>query len=120
VLHLNEQADAVTRVLVIGDARVYYLTPPVVVDQGLDLFRRLAEASDPQLALDALRQSGVSHVLVGVGQISWLTRFDPEDRVKGWWAAFQRSRLGYLILEYETDVVSVYRVADAVAPANRR
>jgi hypothetical protein len=115
VRYLNEHESEVSRVLVIGDARLFYLEPPATIDQGLNYAFELQLASDPRNALAKLQKLGISHVLVSERELVWLTHFDPEQRVEQWWNDFQRSRPAYLTTVYSGDRVDVYRVAETVA-----
>ena len=117
---VNEHAGQVSRLLVLGDARVFYLQPPVLLDQNLDFTQRLVTAPSPQAARSLLRSAGISHVLVSPGQLGWLVRFDPEGRIRSWWSAFEAGRSGYLVAEFANDVATVYRVADDPAEGSRQ
>jgi hypothetical protein len=115
VRYVNEHRSEVSRLLVIGDARLFYLEPPVLVDQTLGVAAELRLAGDPHDAMAQLEQAGVSHVLIGFRHLSFLTQFDPEGRVVQWLRDFERARPAYLTTEYTKDnAVRVYRVADAV------
>ena len=116
VRYVNERRGEISRLLVIGDARLFYLEPPVLDEQGLGIADGLQLTGDPHDAVARLRRAGVSHVLIGFGHLSFLTQFDPEGRVLQWLRDFERVRPAYLTTEYTRDgVVRVYRVADAVS-----
>jgi dolichyl-phosphate-mannose-protein mannosyltransferase len=117
---VNQHAGEVSRLLVVGDARLFYLEPPVLADQNLDLSQRLVAAGDPAAARALLRSAGISHVLVSQGQLGWLVRFDPEERIRRWWTAFEAGRSGYLVSEFSNEVAAVYRVADDPIEGSRR
>src|SRR5439155_17732012 len=102
VHYLNERQGEVRRVLVVGDAPMFYLKPATLADQGLEVFGALATAEEPLAASAVLRRLGISHVLVSPGQMSWLSRFDPEQRLLRWWDRFEQSRLSYLIADYRS------------------
>jgi hypothetical protein len=117
--HLNDRPEQVGRVLVIGDARVYHHRSSVLVDQSLGVAAELMPLDHPAEALRRLRASGVTHVYVSQGHLSWLALFDPERRVMAWWSAFQAAAPTFLVPEFSHDVATVYRVADAVAERSR-
>lgn len=111
IQYLNEHRAEVGRVLLVGDARVYYLEPPALADQGLDVLRAVVAQDNPRQSADLLRQRGITHVLVSPAQLTWLVRFDPEQRVRQAWEAFERGREGYLVPEFSNQSATVYRVA---------
>jgi 4-amino-4-deoxy-L-arabinose transferase-like glycosyltransferase len=115
VRYLNEHQSEVSKVLVIGDARLFYLEPPAVIDQGLNYAHELQLAGEPRDALAGLQKLGISHVLVSERELVWLIHFDPEQRVQRWWNDFERSRPAYMTAVYSGDRVDVYRVADTIA-----
>ena len=112
VQYINEHRTDVSRLLVIGEARVFYLEPPILLDQNLDLLQELG-GSDPLAAAERLRQSGISHVLLAENLVVWHTDWDPELRVKRAWAGFERTRPAYLSVEYKDEAATIYRVAHA-------
>jgi hypothetical protein len=120
VRYVNEHRSEVSRLLVIGDARLFYLAPPVLIDHGLGISVDLQLAGDPRDAIAQLRRAGISHILIGRGHLEFLAQFDPEDRVLHWLEDFERARPAYLITEYAREnVVAVYRVADLVQENGR-
>ena len=118
IRYLNEHGDEVSRVLMLGDSRRFYVASPVVVDSKMDMFRTLA-VSEPTDAVIQLREAGISHVLVSQIELAWATRFDPDQRVLRRWASFEANRTGYLTTEYVDNLTSVYRLADAVAQGSQ-
>ncbi|HYU18416.1 MAG TPA: hypothetical protein VEQ11_06950, partial [Chloroflexota bacterium] len=115
VRYLNEHRAEVGRVLVIGDARIFYLAPPAVVDQDLGVWNALVPDHEPWAIPAQLRRAGVSHILVSPGHLQWLRQFDPEQRVQQWSDTFERTRSAYSVLEYTNGIASVYRVVETVA-----
>jgi hypothetical protein len=120
VRYMNEHRSEVSRLLVLGDARLYYLTTPVLVDHGLGIAVELQLAGDPTDAVVRLREAGVSHIMVAYSHLGFLTQFDPEGRVVAWIRDFEHARPAYLIAEYtKAPFVSVYRVTDQVSTESR-
>jgi hypothetical protein len=115
--YLNRHRDNVGRVLVIGDARTFYLAPPARRDLGLDDLKILAEASDAETARAELQADGITHVLASEGDLAWMLPFDPEGRIRHWWYAFEANRQGYLEPLFSKEFTAVYRVMGA---ANER
>lgn len=112
VTALNNQGDAVTGVLMVGDDRGFYLRVPSWIDVSLVEFQRLAAARDADEARAHLRRLGVSHVLVNTRDLAWYMRWDPEHRIEGWLARFEATRSGYLVVEATNEDSTLYRVID--------
>lgn len=112
VRYLNEHRTDVSRVLVLGDAHTFYLQSPSLVDQNLDTWSTLLPDGDPRDMTARLRQAGISHVLLSQRQFTWLERFDPERRVRQWWALFQHTQPSYLQPVFSYTGVTVYRVVE--------
>jgi hypothetical protein len=113
VRYVNEHRTEVSRLLVVGDARLFYLTCPVLLGHGLGHAVELGLAGESRDAVEKLQRAGISHVLIGYGHLGFLAQFDPEGRVSRWIQDFERTRPAYLTTEYGQDnVVRLYRVAD--------
>lgn len=113
VRYVNDHREQVSRVIVVGDARMYYLEPPALALHNLDPSGLLG-SGDPLADLAQLQREGVSHILVSQSQLDWLARHDSERRVDRWRAGFEALRSGYLVTEYAGSTASVYRVSHAV------
>lgn len=117
VRYLNDHRDAVSRVLVVGEARLFYLEPPARVVPNMTADGLLS--GDPVTDLATLRTGGFSHILVGQYQLRSLSEIDPEGRVQRWREAFDRLHSAFLTVEFESPAASVYRLP-AIAPEGRQ
>jgi len=116
VHYVNEHRSEVGRLLVLGDARLYYLRTPFLVDHGLGIAAELELAGDPRDAVARLRDAGITHILIAYGHLGFLTQFDPEGRILQWVRDFEHVRPAYLTTEYtKPSRASVYRVVDLVS-----
>ena len=119
--YLNAHRNEVSRVLLVGDARLLYLETPALVDQGLEYATVLLDPDDPAAAAARLRAADVSHVLLSArGHLTWLASFDPETRVWQWLDGFERTASHYLTLEFADAGGRVYRVTDRTAQGSSR
>jgi hypothetical protein len=110
LIYLNEGQEPVSRVLMIGDYRTYYLHQPAWVDGTMETLQRLAQAPDAQAARAILAQRDISHVLVNSRDLLYFVPIDPDGSIITWWQRFEANRAGYLepIATNESSVL--YRV----------
>lgn len=112
VTYLNEDHEGVSRVLLVGDNRGFYLDRPVWVDVSLEVFQGVALAPDATTARTRLAERGISHVMVNTRDLTWYARFDPEGRMQRWLAGFDAGRAGYLVPVVSNGASTLYRVVD--------
>ena len=110
VTFLNEDHEAVSRVLLIGDNRGFYLKRPMWADVSLEAFQEIALAPDSATARKHLAERGISHVMVNTRDLRWYAPFDPEGRAERWLAEFDAGRAGYLIPIGSNEASTLYRV----------
>jgi hypothetical protein len=110
VTYLNGDHERVSRVLLIGDNRGFYLDRPMWADVSMEVFQSLVDAPDGQAARARLRELGISHVMVNMRDLAWYTPFDPEQRASGWARRFEASRAGYLEVVGSHEESTLYRV----------
>ena len=96
VTYLNDESEVVSRVLLIGDNRSYYLRQPAWVDVSMEVFQGIAMAPNAQTARSRLMERGISHVMVNTNDLSFYVPIDPERRILTWWERFEAGRSGYL------------------------
>jgi hypothetical protein len=96
VTYLNEGHETVSRVLMIGDNRSYYLRQPAWVDISLEVFQEIALAPTPQVARARLAARGISHVMINTNDLAFFVPIDRDRRILTWWAGFESNRSGYL------------------------
>ena len=113
VNYLNEHADDVHGVLMIGDGRGFYLQTPHWEDVSYESFRALALAPDAASAHDFLAERGISHVMVNTRDLAYFVPIDTEQRLRTWWRRFEATRAGYLVPEIAYGDVTLYRVVNA-------
>jgi len=110
--YLNQRADEVRGVLMIGDGRGFYLRTPKWADVTYESFQTLALAPDAASAHAYLVDRGVSHVMVNTRDLAFFVPIDEEQRLRTWWRRFEATRAGYLTPELAYGDVTLYRVVD--------
>jgi hypothetical protein len=116
VERLNQEGTDVRGVLLIGDRRAFYLNAPTWIDVSLEALETLGTAPDSEAARAYLDRLGVSHVLVSAPDIEWHVQFDPDNRIKAWWAGFERTSPEYLTVEERYYDLTLYRVSEPARP----
>jgi hypothetical protein len=71
-VYLNEHADEVTRVLLVGDAQAFDLEVPVLYNTVFDdcIFEQLVRDKTDRQARMALAERDISHIFVGWGEVA--------------------------------------------------
>jgi hypothetical protein len=110
VEYLNAGHEPVSRVLMIGDNRSYYLREPAWVDVSMEVFQEIALAPTAQDARARLAERGISHVMINQNDLSFFVPIDSERRIVTWWERFQASRDGYLEPIATSGGSTLYRV----------
>jgi hypothetical protein len=116
ITRLNDEGEAVTGVLMVGDDRAFYLNRPAWVDVTMLEFQKLVAASSADEARRELRALGVSHILMSSRDLDWYTRWDPGHRLEGWLARFEATRSDYLVVEATNEDSTLYRVINDASP----
>jgi hypothetical protein len=110
VEYLNEDRETVTRVLMIGDYRSYYLRQPALVDISMATMQQLALAPDAEAARAILAERNISHVLVNSHDWLYFVPVDPNGSIQEWWDRFEANRAGYLDEIGTHEESALYRV----------
>jgi hypothetical protein len=110
VTYLNEGNEPVTRVLMIGDNRSYYLHQPAWVDVSMEVFQSVLLAPDARTARARLAERGISHVMVNRRDLMYYVPIDPQRRILTWWDRFEAGRAGYLEPIATSEESTLYRV----------
>lgn len=110
IRYLNENHEPVSRVLMIGDVRSFYLEQPAWVDISLEVLQSVVLAPDAEASQAQLRARGISHVLINTRDLAYYFPIDPERRLPGWLDRFEAGRAGYLEPIATHEESTLYRV----------
>ncbi|MCC6628752.1 MAG: hypothetical protein IT340_15280 [Chloroflexi bacterium] len=110
-VYLNQHAPAGSRVLLIGDGRLYYHDHPARSDVFRDALPELAAAGDTPLAWQAwLTAGGFTHVLVSPRDLEFVTAYLPADEYARQLALLRRLEETLLTPVFRDRGVTVYEI----------
>jgi hypothetical protein len=106
--YVNRHVPPDSRILMIYDARGYYFTVPVIQDNWPTNWPLLSQT---QAVRNCLRSTGISHILVNSGALSYYTRRGMDPRLLQW-DAFRQFAEKCLLPVHEAQGFILYRVKE--------
>lgn len=110
---INDNLPLDAEVLLIGDARGYYLRRQYIPDTTIHLWWGYLVPVGGSLEgiLAQLKEWGVSHILYSEGGVEWVSRWDPEGRAERGAELFASFKERYLVELYKDNAkFHVYRI----------